>query len=202
MILNIRGTSGSGKTHIVNELVRLYDAMIPVYNNDRDDVLQYGGPFRLPKQRKQPLYYLLRKIEGDEVRTTALLGHYERACGGCDTISSLDTIFGLAREFAEAGQDVIFEGLLVSAEFNRSDALFGNFPHTVLRLATPMDDCVASVQSRRDARGDERPLNPKNTLLKDKAIISTVRKLQANGRQVIFADRTEAMFYARSALNV
>lgn len=199
MLLNIRGTSGSGKTHIVNELMRLYPDIKAVYNNDLDHVPQYGGPFRLPKQRKQPLYYLMHRAGG---RPAALLGHYERACGGCDTISSLDTIFGLAREHAEAGHDVIFEGLLVSAEFNRSDALFGDFPHTVLRLATPMEQCVASIQSRRDARGDERPLNPKNTLLKDKAIISTVRKLQANGRSVIFADRSEAMFYARSALNV
>lgn len=199
MLLNIRGTSGSGKTYIVRELMKYYPRIAPVFNNDRTDVIQYDGQYRLPKARKQPLLYSMNRDDGPPA---ILLGHYEGACGGCDTISSLDTIFGLAREAAEAGNDVIFEGLLVSAEFNRSDALFGDFPHTVLRLATPMEQCVASIQSRRDARGDERPLNPKNTLLKDKAIISTVRKLQTNGRNIIFAERSEAMFYAKGALNV
>lgn len=197
MLVNVRGTSGSGKSHIVTTLRDMYDTCIPLYNNDRDDVVQYQGRFRLPKARKQPLMYLLERNNEPQA---VLLGHYETACGGCDTIASLDTIFGLARERAEQGLDVIFEGLLVSAEHRRSDELFSVFPHLVLRLSTSMEVCVDGIQARRDARGDERPLNPKNTLLKDKAVSSTFKKLQAAGHDAIECDRDWALYRAKLAL--
>lgn len=198
MIINPRGTSGSGKTYLINQLRAKYRGAEHVYNNDIEGIPQYAGEFRLPKPRKQPLFY--RLYDEEHQHRAVLLGHYESACGGCDTISSLDTIFGLAREFAQQGLDVIFEGLLVSAEHKRSLALFQDFEHRVLRLSTSMDECVASVQSRRDARGDDRPLNPKNTLLKDKAVASTCRKLKDEGCNVMVLGRGAALEEALNAL--
>ncbi len=197
MIINPRGTSGSGKSFLINRLREQYGRNVRFYSNQDSDLFQYAGPYRLEKPRKQPLFYVMEREGGP---SAVLLGHYESACGGCDTIASLDTIFGLAREFAQEGMDVIFEGLLVSAEHRRSLALFSDYEHRILRLSTSMDDCVASVQSRRDARGDDRPLNPKNTLLKDKAVASTCRKLKEAGLNMLEVDRNAALQEALDAL--
>ena len=77
MIINIRGTSGSGKSFLVRHIMRLYPKQVPVYVSDR----------------RQPISYTLSRSG----RKLLVVGHYESVCGGCDTVHSMDAIFDLVR---------------------------------------------------------------------------------------------------------
>lgn len=93
MIINIRGTSGSGKSHLVRSVMDLYGLRTKFF----------------VENRKQPIGYTAhRRTSG---RNLSVLGHYETACGGCDTIPSLDQIFSRAMK-AHGEHDVLFEGLI------------------------------------------------------------------------------------------
>lgn len=174
-VINIRGTSGSGKSTLVRRIVELFDEKEPVFVPDR----------------KQPLYYTLRK-EG--MCPLALIGHYETACGGCDTIPSMDRIYEVIRLRLGEGFSVLYEGLLISAEVNRAVQLHADgFDLSVVELQTPLDLCVESVNQRRWAKTPDKPgVNPKNTSAKFKQTQATCRKLEAAGVRVFRADRDEA----------
>lgn len=210
MLINLRGTSGSGKSTIVREIMKLYPSKSPVKIKDR----------------KQPIGYILSRPEGKDL---AVLGHYETDCGGCDTITSLDDIFKHVRWAADQGYDVLFEGLLISAEVNRTTELATDgYQLIVVGLDTPLEVCLASVNQRRannfqrrlerveaenedrvtsrkkpkplpEARGD---VNPKNTESKYKATISTMRRLEENGVQTRWGDRDSALTIIREAFQV
>lgn len=174
-VINIRGTSGSGKSTLVRKLVELYQTKEPVHIADR----------------KQPLFYILR---GEGLPPLSLLGHYETACGGCDTIPSMDRIYELVRQRLADGDSVLYEGLLISAEVNRAVQLHTDgFDLTVVELQTPLDLCVESVNQRRWAKTPDKPgVNPKNTTAKFKQTQATCKKLEAQGVKVIRTDRDGA----------
>jgi energy-coupling factor transporter ATP-binding protein EcfA2 len=133
VIINIRGTSGSGKSTLVRRVMDLYK----------------GGKTRVMADgRKQPIGYILHAPVG---RPLAVVGHYETDCGGCDTISQMETIFENARKADELGMDVLFEGLLISADVNRTVALHqvAKRGMQVVALNTPLEQCLADVNTRR-----------------------------------------------------
>lgn len=146
MIINIRGTSGCGKSHLVRHIMSLYE---------------HKEAVRVAK-RKQPLFYLCTNGTGPVL---AVLGHYETACGGCDTIPSLDQVYALVREHNAAGRNVLFEGLLLTNEVNRTKDL----PDCrVIFLNEPLKVCLDSVNGRRAERAKAKgitlgPVNPANT---------------------------------------
>ena len=83
MIVNIRGTSGSGKSTIVVRVCGLYDKKTPHFLEGR----------------KNPYYYVFEK-EGH--KPLAILGHYESPCGGCDTIyTGYTDIFNLIKNWLD-----------------------------------------------------------------------------------------------------
>ncbi len=144
MIINLRGTSGSGKSTIVRTLMKMYDRVEPTEECQR--IVGYTC-FRAGN----PLY---------------VVGRYTTPCGGCDTLNGMDYIYNFIHTAAGAGKDVIFEGLIVASDTKRCIALKEKWPLLVIELSTPIDICLAGVQARRDARGDTRPLNPSNTKAK------------------------------------
>lgn len=186
MIINIRGTSGSGKSTLIRSIMEHYEEKEPHFI----------------KGRKRPLYYLLTSPSSR--KRLAVIGHYESPCGGCDTITSQDDIFQLVRDHHAAGHDVIFEGLLIGAEFNRTKALCDAHPGHVhiINLTTPLEDCVAGVQARRTARGDERPLNPKNTESKFKQVKRLKQRFEEAGIKVREGDRDEALALVEQILEI
>lgn len=142
VIINVRGTSGSGKSTLVRKVTAEYAARTIFKEPDRE----------------RPIGYIYSRPEG---RNLAVIGHYETDCGGCDTITNMDRIFELVRESAEANLDVLFEGLLISADANRCTALWQwaqerGIPMLVLALDTPLDLCLASVNGRREAAYQRR----------------------------------------------
>lgn len=190
MIINIRGTSGSGKSTVVRKIMDLYT----------------GGKAKFFEPgRKQPIGYVFQR--GNLLkygRSLAIIGHYETPCGGCDTINGQDHIFNLVRQAHDNGNDVLFEGLLLSAEVNRMAQLHdAGYDARVVVLDVPLETCLASVNGRRQAkRPGAPPVNPDNTAAKHKGTQMAARRLQERGVPVCTADRDAAFDYIRSLLEI
>lgn len=188
MIINIRGTSGSGKSTLMRAIMALYDKREAVHAPDR----------------KQPLYYVCTK-EGHKPLT--VLGHYETDCGGCDTISGLDLIFELAARQAQEG-DVLFEGLLVSAEVARTIKLFKEHEGAVVHIDIPLQQCLDSVNGRRFAKAERNgkpqpsPVNPVNTESKWKGTRRSVERLREAGIYCFQGDRDGCQTTVRHFLSI
>lgn len=179
MIINIRGTSGSGKSTLVRKLMSWYQHKVPVHI----------------KGRKQPIYYKLWLVKPEDARGPDLivLGHYEATCGGCDTISSTDLMFDLVVEAQLMATNVVFEGLLISADVNRVAELhqmYGAEGLEIMAIDLPLEDCLASVNGRRWAKDPTKdPVNPKNTESKWKGVQQSMVRLAALGVNAHFRTR-------------
>lgn len=168
-IISIRGTSGSGKTHLARAIWKLYDTTTPHY----------------VERRKQPLYYELRK-KGKK-RPLFLLGGYETACGGCDTIKTADEVYALIRELSQMG-DVLFEGLLLSTEVNRFLTLPSAGSWAVF-ISLPVEKCLEQVNARRREKDPSKTdVSPANTISKHRGVVLTERRMVAAGRNVVHGD--------------
>lgn len=177
MIVKLCGTSGSGKTTLARKIMDLYGTKMP---------------FKV-EGRKQPVGYLLTRKIG---RSLWVPGHYETACGGCDTIKTLDEVFELVRKGHGEGHDVMFEGLLLNSDRNRTIQLHTDgLPLKVVTLSTPIDLCLESVMERRRKKNPDRepkPLNPKNTESKHKLANTNYTKFLEAGLSSHLLDREEA----------
>lgn len=181
MIINLRGTSGAGKSTLVRKVMDCYAVRTP---------LTVAG-------RKRPLGYMCERPDGPSLY---VVGHYEQPCGGCDTIVNvanfdggmLDFIYSNVRSASAQGHDVIYEGLIVQSDIRRCVELNATTPVLVIILDVPLEVCLAGIQSRRDARGDVRQLNPKNTIAKMKTVPLQERRLKAGGVDVRRLGRDDA----------
>lgn len=181
MIINVRGTSGSGKSTIVREVMKLYDHRDPMH----------------VEGRRQPIGYRLTSLGR---RALYVAGHYETECGGCDTISksAMDTIHGLVRSWHASGADVLFEGLLVSAEARRLIDMHADGVDDILViiLTTPIEQCLEGILDRRMRRGASSELGPntlKNLESKMRGAIRCGERFEAVGMQVEHLDRQRAL---------
>lgn len=206
MIINIRGTSGSGKSTIVR-------AVIEQAADKQEWQPSFDGLGRLlpvnpktgePRTRKRPWGYSLDMGEGR--RPVIVLGHYETACGGCDTIPNFDLGYSLIQRAYETGSHVLFEGLLYSADATRLINLAsGAVPKTeflIIGLSTSLEECSASVNARRAKsrraelaaiRGEFLPpVNDRNTLSKFKGTQNTMKRLAREGFRTEWCSRKDA----------
>ena len=180
MIINIRGTSGTGKSTLARQLMALYEP----------------NPLRYRREgRKQPLGY---RYQHRIARDLAVVGHYETDCGGADTITDYDDLFNLVRQGATRGMNVLFEGLLISGDVKRTTELHqwalnqGDVLH-VVAIQLPLDECVASVNARRKEKAERSArvnggdpnyrgeVNPKNTIAKHRGLTLACQRLEAEG---------------------
>lgn len=139
--INLRGTSGSGKSTLTVKVLREPGLYLP------------PEPYYIPG-RRQPLYYVRQPIDARALRPLAIIGHYEIACGGADTIRTPDQAAKLSRELIEAGLDVVVEGVVLStlARFV-VDMHQEGIDVRIFYLTTSLADCVAGINSRRTTRG-------------------------------------------------
>jgi thymidylate kinase len=138
MLINVRGTSGAGKTTVVRAVM----ASCP-----HEPIYAALGP-RLPEA-----YALCG-------RQAFVIGPYLSPCGGCDRVLPFALVPQLIEKYAAQG-DVLFEGMLLSTCYGVIGRLTETRDSVVLFLDTPLDVCIARVEARRKAAGNFRPFNPK-----------------------------------------
>lgn len=173
MVIDIRGTSGSGKTTVARGILEA-GSSVPIRSGD-------GGFF----DRGKPECYEV--IIPQVPKRVYVLGSYEQTCGGADSIGTQDEICRLVRKYAQQGH-VVVEGLLMSHLFSRYLALdreLAPIHYVWAFLDTPLELCLERVQARREARGvAKKPFNPKNTTQKWHDIKRVREKVLAQGRLV------------------
>lgn len=175
MMINLRGTGGSGKSTIVRKVMESFTSRTPAFQTSR----------------RQPISYLLQRNGVPDLR---VLGHYETACGGCDTITSPDRVYELIEESYRAGENVLFEGIIIGDDVRRLVELHRKTKVKVIALNTPMADCLAGIQARRDERGDERPLDPKNTVSRNERLKKIMSRLRDSNVDATWMNRADALF--------
>ncbi|SRR5216684_9001600 len=182
MIIILRGTSGSGKSHIIYALINSL--------GKADETISFD-------LRNKICGYLWHKWK--DRPAIAIIGRYETACGGCDVFSwpgAADEIAAEATRLELAGYRVILEGLIVSAWATARMLSLGPELHTI-HLTTSLADCLKAVESRRAIRAavagkEVLPLNPHNTTKKHEGLFSCTRRQREAGMPVEELDREAA----------
>lgn len=170
MIINIRGTHGSGKSTIVRRMLDRYEAK----------------PESLDKRGKAA-NYVMQLGDGSKL---FVVGGYENACGGCDGIQPYSEIWPRVVRFAAMGH-VLFEGALVSSSYGnigRDSEQYGD-QFIFAFLNTPVEVCLERIKKRRLEKGNTKELNPHNTVYKFDNIQRSIAKIRDEfGRRVEILD--------------
>ena len=180
MILDVRGTHGSGKSYIAHQLLSYGCEEIVGYN-------EY-------KKKESILGYSVPSLD------LAVIGKYESQCGGCDGVGSSDEVCRRVRVFSKNYRHVVLEGILVAHTFQRYHTLATELtreghPYVFAFLDTPLETCIERVKFRRLAKGNQKELNP-NNITRDHHNIFTVvrRKCMTAGHTVIVLPHLDPMY--------
>lgn len=175
MIINIRGTHGSGKSHVVRTIIERYEATVVL--NPKDKPLGYRVDVNW---LTQPIW---------------VVGSYANACGGCDGIQPYSDIWPRVERYAGMGH-VLFEGALVSSSYGnigRDSEKYGD-KFVFAFLDTPLEKCLERIRARRAAKGNLKPLDPKNTEVKYNNILASIPKIRDEfKRRVVIIDHRSAV---------
>lgn len=171
MIIDIRGTNGSGKSHPIHTILKEY-----------------------PHQK-----WVLPEHAGEEVQYTlvesldmAIIGTYDTQCGGADGVTKQDAITNALRLLHPIYKTVVVEGSIVASVYSRWEALARevNDDYQFWFLDTPVEECIASVMARRTANGNTKPFDPNQTLIpRHEAILRLKQRLLDAGRVVFTMSR-------------
>ncbi len=183
-IVSIRGTHGSGKSTIVQKILRKYphDAQ---YSNGN---------------AKRPTGYMVA-LPSDQLY---IPGPYDTPCGGCDAIQPYSLIWPLVEGAASCGHHVLFEGALVSSSYGAIGHAMNAYGDNAVFafLDTPLDKCLERVYARRLAKwvgankpGLPLPVNPVNTAGKFESVGRTKAQMLKLGSsvRVVDLDHTQAV---------
>jgi hypothetical protein len=153
MLINLRGTSGAGKSTVVRNLMAQCGRQ-PIYG-----ALGLCLPEAYHLVLPQPAY---------------VIGPYTTDCGGCDRILPFALVPQLIERYAQGGH-VIFEGLLMSTCFGEvGRLLMARRDSRVMFLDTSLRVCIERVKARRAAAGNMRRLNS-NLLAQKYATIARLK---------------------------
>lgn len=187
MIINIRGTNGSGKTHLARQLIGP-DAQ-PI------DLVEYSLPTVKDPDR-------VKWVEGwGTPGECVAIGSYKQGCGGMDTIPSFELQQSAVMKAAYWHVDlpgcdpehVICEGVLASTvagswlEFLSSPRL-ARSGHQVLiaYLDTPLELCLERIRARQiAAKGETREIKTDLVENKIKAINATRKRFDEAGIRTV-----------------
>ena len=172
MIISVRGTSGSGKTHLVRRVKALYD--------NWETVVEFG------------------KIVGYANPKLFIFGDYRDSLqsAGADSIkwgkfAHREHRMTFLRNWA-VHYNVLFEGLMESNEVGRTAVWNKQVPVHVVFLDTPLEECLAYVNRRRAARGVVDPVNPYKTTVKHQELLRVHARLGNVGVDSRRLDREQA----------
>lgn len=177
-VLDIRGTHGSGKSYIPHHILTnhstIKDLGEPLTYDGRDDtILGYTVP-------DLNLY---------------ILGRYETACGGCDGIKTQVEIKARIERVIRTTPTltILIEGILVSHTFGPWDIYAKGKDWNFLFLDTPLDVCIARVNSRREASGKGPLQDPRNIVKDWHRIRSLQPKFLEAGHKSTWLDHTNSI---------
>lgn len=183
--INVRGTSGAGKSHLVRQLMQLYASTEPMYTEGR----------------KKPYWYHLAATNGG--RSLVVPGHYDTPCGGCDTIKTGGEVWSLVKMALSMDRNCLFEGIMPQDwKIERVEELAGLAELHIVQLNTPVELCLEAIRGRRAARGNEKPLSPKNTVSRARNVEARIRELRRRGIACHTVDRDGAFQLCRTLLGV
>lgn len=155
-IIKLGGVNGSGKTTVARAIIKAAHALPAQWAGNKKTPNMYVGDY-----------------QGHEV---LVLGSYETACGGMDTISDKDERLAMvkwAAESAAKGGIVFFEGLITGKTYGALGALSEEhyakgWPWLYAFMETPFDVCVERVLARRKAaervEDPDKPFDPERTM--------------------------------------
>lgn len=176
VIVNLRGTSGSGKSTVAFTMLK---------NHPTEDIIGKDGKIK---------GYIVDAKSSGISKPIYVMGKYTTACGGADQIPTQQEAADRCVCYVEHGH-VFIEGLLASAA-GPSGALTKAIQETgkakFLILDTPVEVCLERVRIRRLAKGNEKPLNEKNTRDKWTQTRSTAKALYNLGYDVRPVDHQQA----------
>lgn len=182
MIINIRGTNGSGKTFLARQLIGERAAPI--------DLLWYPSPTKKDPERRQ-------SVEGwGQSGEIIAIGSYKQGCGGMDTIPSFDLQQRAVRNAYDwvkndfplpepEPKHVVCEGVLASTVAGSWLNFFNGFNKREVLIAyldTPLEVCLERIKQRQiAAKGETREIKEDLVADKIKAINATRKKFDAAG---------------------
>jgi len=194
VIINISGTSGTGKSTLVRQVMKTYDTC---------------EPFMI-EGRKRPMGYT---CESKGIPNKLFIpGHYETACGGCDTLSMfpnfMDFLYDMIRNahthrLYPEGKHVMFEGLLVESDVRRAVETH-NLGHEmkVIHLDVTLEECFRSIAERRARKGKLEPVARKHTEDRYRSVKRRQIRLSAAGIDAAFYSRENAYETCRKVLGL
>lgn len=171
MIINIRGTSGSGKSTVIFDLMEQFGfhAMVP-RGTRKWEAVQIHAPW------------------GD----VYAIGQYKTQCGGCDGVPTQDEVCRLVTKYSKKGH-VIFEGLIVTSCYLRYRILLPTLgDYRMCFLNTPLRTCISRIKKRRLKKGNTKPFNPENTEAKFYQTRRTIERAQKDGVDYYILDYKHA----------
>jgi hypothetical protein len=174
-VINIRGTSGSGKSTIVKKLLDKH------YHRPLLDAADNIDGYFIPSNNIDKL-------------STVVIGPYNKPTGGCDNISPLSDVFESV--YTESGYHVIFEGLLVSRSKGRVIDLWNLLDKKdlhIIHLTTSLEECLKGIEARRLAKGNVKPVNPFRTEETYTRVAKITRDLEFLGIPTYYLSREQAL---------
>lgn len=148
IVVKIGGCNGSGKTTLVR-------ALLDNKKYDFKPVLKAASRGRMAK----PEAYIGMPgatFLNANIQAIVILGSYETACGGMDTVNNQVEKMALLRKYCQPGNLVIFEGVLTGVTYgemgqlSESQGHFGRWLYAF--MDTPLKTCIERVLVRREAR--------------------------------------------------
>ena len=178
MIINIRGTNGSGKTTLARKFIT---------DDARKVVLTKAAwPSAKDPDRLKDIVGMLSEVPG--LGTVCVVGSYDQAQGGLDTIPNFALQFEAITEAQSLADHVICEGILASTVAGSWLDFFLDRAKTdevaVCYLDTPMDVCLARIRERQQRAGKERDIKVELVADKIRAIAATKKRFDKDGGTV------------------
>lgn len=170
MLINVRGTNGSGKSHLVREVMRSLPPAKAHYVTGR----------------KKPAGYVCGSV--------FVPGHYEIANGGLDTMHPIGWAFGVVREFMRGGCHVLCEGMNFSGDVKHILNVAERRELLIVHLTTSVEECVRSVRRRGHHISEKTIVRLHEKMRKD------AKHLESLGIRVLRLDRESALDAVRGTL--
>lgn len=196
MVINVRGTSGSGKSWVMRQLMARFGSR---YDHNLLSHVLNGTTLLLGRYDSQTgevgLDYLMKQISITRRGRREVALDYIHSMATQRMLPARSVFFPSSRE--EDGtpfENVLFEGLLATSVYGRYRRMADEVDFRWVFLNTSLEICLAQVKERgKRTRNSRLPLNPDNTIEKWKITRRHVEKARADGMKFWDVSSAEAV---------